>query len=155
VRGQTPVVERPGQRQSISAASAVNAKGAFWFCTYAGALNAELFVVLLKKMMRYRRRPVHLVLDGLPAHKKACVKKYVESTNGKLTLHFLPGYAPDLNPDELVWSHVKRTGVARRPLRKGEKLNEKITEQLAEIQDQPELVRSFFDAPSVAYIRDC
>lgn len=155
VRGQTPVVERLGQRQSISAASAVNAKGAFWFCTYTGALNAELFVVLLRKMMRYRRRPVHLVLDGLPAHKKACVKKYVESTDGKLTLHFLPGYAPDLNPDELVWSHVKRTGVARRPLRKGENLNEKITEQLAEIQDQPELVRSFFEAPSVAYIRDC
>jgi transposase len=155
VRGQTPVVERPGQRQSISAASAVNAKGAFWFCTCEGALNAELFVVLLKKMMRYRRRPVHLALDGLPAHKKACVREYVESTNGKLTLHFLPGYAPDLNPDELVWSHVKRTGVARRPLRKGEKLNEKITEQLAEIQDQPELVRSFFGAPSVAYIRDC
>lgn len=155
VRGKTPVVERPGQRQSISAASAVNAKGAFWFCTYKGALNAELFVILLKKMMRYRRRPVHLVVDGLPAHKKACVKKYVESTNGKLTLHFLPGYAPDLNPDELVWSHVKRTGVARRPLRKGENLNEKITEQLAEIQDQPELVRAFFDAPSVAYIHDC
>src|SRR5664280_1441521 len=34
VRGQTPVVQRPGQRQSISAASAVNANGAFWFCTY-------------------------------------------------------------------------------------------------------------------------
>lgn len=154
VRGQTPVVERPGQRQSISAASAVNAKGAFWFCTYEGALNAELFVVLLKKMMRYRRRPVHLVLDGLPAHKKACVRDYVESTNGMLTLHFLPGYAPDLNPDELVWSHVKRTGVARRPLRKGEKLKDKIDEQLGEIQNQPDLVRSFFDAPSVDYIRD-
>ncbi|WP_347080561.1 transposase, partial [Escherichia coli] len=86
----------------ISAASAVNAKGAFWFCTYEGALNAELFVELLKKMMRYRRSPVHLILDSLPAHKKACVPEYVESTNGKLTLHFLPGYAPDLNPDELV-----------------------------------------------------
>lgn len=155
VRGQTPVVERPGQRQSISAASAVNAKGGFWFCTYAGALNAELFVVLIRKMMRHRKRPVHLVLDGLPAHKKACVREYVASTKGKLTLHFLPGYAPDLNPDELVWSHVKRTGVARRPLQKGEKLEEKITEQLAEIQGQPDLVRSFFDAPSVAYIHDC
>lgn len=49
VRGQTPVVQRPGQRQSISAASAVNAKGAFWFSTYEGGLNAELFVELLKK----------------------------------------------------------------------------------------------------------
>lgn len=155
IRGKTPVVERPGQRQSISAASAVNAKGGFWFCTYAGALNAELFVVLLRKMMRHRKRPVHLVLDGLPAHKKACVRDYVASTKGKLTLHFLPGYAPDLNPDELVWSHVKRTGVARRPLQKGEKLEDKVTEQLSEVQNQPNLVRSFFNAPSVAYISDC
>lgn len=155
VKGQTPVIERPGQRQSISAASAVNAKGAFWFCTYEGALNAELFVDLLKKMMRHRKRPVHLVIDGLPAHKKACVREYVESTQGRLTLHFLPGYAPDLNPDELVWSHVKRTGVARRPLQKGEKLKDKIAAQLASIQNQPDLVRSFFNAPSVAYISDC
>ena len=43
VRGQTPVVHRPGQRQSISAASAVTANGAFWFCTHDGALKAERF----------------------------------------------------------------------------------------------------------------
>jgi transposase len=95
-KGQTPVVERPGQRQSISAASAVNARGGFWYCIYEGGLNAELFVILLRKMMRHRSRPVHLVLDGLPAHKTALVKTYVASTNGMLTLHFLPGYAPEL-----------------------------------------------------------
>jgi hypothetical protein len=33
----------PGTRQSVSAASAVNAKGAFWFATYKGAMSAELF----------------------------------------------------------------------------------------------------------------
>jgi len=155
VRGETPVVQRPGQRQSISAASVVSAKGAFWFCTYQGALNAELFVELLKKMMRYRKKPVHLVLDSLPAHKKACVRQYADSTNARLILHFLPGYAPDLNPDELVWSHVKRTGTARRPLQKGEKLRDRIDQQLASIQKKPKLVRSFFKAPSVAYIGDC
>jgi transposase len=154
VRGQTPVVKRPGQRQSISAASAVNARGAFWFCTYPGTLNAERFVGLLKQMMRYRKKPVHLVLDGLPVHKKASVADYVASTQGKLTLHFLPGYAPDLNPDEWVWSHVKRTGVARRPLQKGEKLSERIEAQLADIQTKPKLVRSFFQAPAVAYVSD-
>jgi transposase len=155
VRGQTPVVQRPGQRQSVSAASAVNAKGAFWFCTYQGALNAELFVELLKQMMETRDKPVHLVVDGLPAHKKACVKEYAESTKGKLTLHFLPGYAPDLNPDELVWSHVKRTGMARSPLKRGESLRERIEAQLAKLQQMPHLIRSFFQAPSVAYIGDC
>jgi transposase len=154
-RGKTPVVHRPGQRQSISAASAVNSKGAFWFQTYAGALTGELFVKLLGKLMHRRRKPVHLVVDGLPAHKKAVVMEYVSSTDGRLTLHFLPGYAPELNPDELVWSHAKRTGVARRPLRKGERLEHRVNEQLQQIAEDPALVRSFFGHPSVAYVSDC
>jgi transposase len=154
VKGQTPIVERPGQRQSISAASAVTAQGAFWYCTYQGGLNADLFVGLLRRLMRHRSKPVHLVVDGLPAHKTKLVKDYVASTGGRLTLHLLPGYAPELNPDELVWSHVKRTGVARTPLRKGEKLRDKIEAQLAAIKKAPRLVRSFFKAPSVAYIID-
>jgi transposase len=154
VRGQTPVVARPGQRQSISAASAVNAKGGFWYCTYQGGLTAELFVTLLRKMMRNRTKPIHLVVDGLPAHKTKLVRDYVRSTAGRLTLHFLPGYAPELNPDELLWSHVKRTGVARTPLRKGERLQDKIETQLARIKQTPRLIRSFFRAPDVAYITD-
>lgn len=154
VKGQTPIVERPGQRQSISAASAVNARGGFWYCTYQGGLNAELFIHLLRRMMRHRMKPVHLVVDGLPAHKTALVKAYVASTRGRLTLHFLPGYAPDLNPDEMVWSHMKRTGVARTPLRRGEKLKDKIEAQLVAIKRLPQLVRSFFMAPSVSYITD-
>jgi transposase len=155
LKGKTPVVRRPGRRQSISAASAVNARGGFWFATYQGALSAELFVQLLKKMMRGRTRPVHLVVDGLPAHKKANVREYIESTKGKLSMHVLPGYAPDLNPDELVWSHVKRTGVARNPLRAGEKLEIRIDQQLRNVRNNRRLVQSFFEAPSVAYISDC
>jgi len=153
-RGKTPVVQVPGQRQSISAASAVSAKGAFWFATYQGGLKGESFVELLKKLMYRRKKPLHLVLDGLPAHKTKVVKTYVAATQGRLTLHFLPGYAPELNPDELVWSHAKRTGNARRPLQKGEKLEPRISAQLAEIANNPKLVRSFFKHPSVAYISD-
>jgi transposase len=155
VRGQTPVVIRPGQRQSISAASAVSAKGEFWYRTYAGGLNATWFVKLLRHFMRGRRKPVHLVLDSLPAHKTAAVRDYVAGTKGKLKLHFLPGYAPELNPDELVWSHVKRTGVARSPLRKGESLGACIEQQLNPLERMPHLIRSLFRAPSVAYASDC
>lgn len=108
VKGQTPVVQVPGQRQSISAASAVNSKGGFWFASYQGAMDGEVFVQLLTKMMHKRRKPIHLVVDGLPAHKRQIVKEYVQSTQGKLTMHFLPGYAPDLNPDELVWREPRQ-----------------------------------------------
>lgn len=154
LRGHTPVVLRPGQRQSISAASAVGASGAFWYCTYPGALSAPLFIELLRQLMRGRRKPVHLILDSLPAHRTAAVRAYEKSTGGKLTLHFLPGYAPDLNPDELVWSHLKRTGAARAPLRAGKSLRERIEQQLEQLKRTPSLIRSFFLAPSVAYISD-
>lgn len=154
-KGQTPVVAVPGQRQGISAASAISSKGAFWFATYAGGLNGELFITLLRRLMRGRRRPLHLILDGLPAHKTTAVTQYVAGLTGKLTVHYLPGYAPDLNPDELVWSHAKRTGNARRPLQKGERLVDRITAQLAEMARRPALVRSFFRHPSVAYIAVC
>ncbi len=155
VKGQPPIIERPGQRQSISAASAVSARGGFWFCTYEGGLDGDLFITLLRRMIKNRRKPMHLVVDGLPAHKTKRVKDYVASTNSKLKLHFLPSYAPDLNPDELVWSHMTRTGVARTPLRKGESLQEQVEAQLATIKSMPKLLRSFFNAPIVANITDC
>jgi hypothetical protein len=109
-----------------------------------------LFIELPKKMMKYLRTPFQLVIDSLPAPKMALVNKHVAATDGRLILHFLLGYAPDLNPDELVWNHVKRTGVARTQPQKGEKLRDKIEAQLATIQKLLHLVRSIFKAPSVA-----
>ena len=133
---------------------AVNAKGAFWFATYQGGLTGELFVALLKGLMYRRKKPLHLVVDGLPAQKNKVVKDYVATTECRLTLHFLPGYAPDLNPDELVWSHANRAGVARNPFHKGERLEERVYDQPQAIADDPKLVRSFFKHLRVAYISD-
>jgi transposase len=150
-KGQTPVVKTSGQRQSVSAISAVTARGAFWYSVYTGRLNATRFVEFLKAFMRNRRRPVLLVLDGLPAHKARRVAAYVQSLEGALELHFLPGYSPDLNPDEFVWNHLRHHGTTKIPLRKNESLRHRVESNLAAIKRSPKLVRSFFRAPSVAY----
>ena len=68
------------------------------------------------------------------------MREYIASTHGKLSMHVLPGYAPNLNSDELVWSHVKRTGVARNPLRAGEQLGLRIEQQLHDVQKTRHLV---------------
>lgn len=154
IKGRTPIVAVPGTRQSVSAASAVNAKGAFWFATYKGAMSAELFVAILGQLMRYRKKPLFLILDSLPAHKAKVVQNYVKSAGSKLELYFLPGYAPELNPDELVWNYMKRTGTAKRPLTRGQSLQDRIEADLLHIQNNPALVRSFFQAPDVVYITD-
>jgi len=154
LKGETPVVKTSGQRQSINVISAVNARGAFWAVTYDGKLNAASFVLFLRDFMRGRSGKVFLVLDGHPAHKAKVVEKYVESLGGRLELHPLPTYAPDLNPDEFVWSYMKNNGVSKKPLKKDESLRRRVEEDLVMIQLNRPLVRSFFDAKSVAYAAD-
>lgn len=154
VRGQTPKVPTSGKRQSVNAISTVTAQGAFWYALYTQRLNAAKFLELLRRFMRGRPGPVFLVLDGHPAHTAKITARYVQSLKGRLELHFLPGYAPELNPDEFVWNHLKREGVAKTPLRQGESLIERVHADLKRIKSRPALVRSFFGAPSVAYVTD-
>jgi len=150
-KGQTPEVATSGRRQAVNAISAVNARGEFWFRIYSQRLNKELFLQFLKAFLRGRRAPVFLVVDKHPAHIAKVVARYVQSLRGRLELHFLPGYAPELNPDEFVWNHLKSQGVSKTPLRQGESLRARIQRDLERIRRTPGLVRSFFRAPSVAY----
>lgn len=154
LRGRTPEVSTSGRRQSVSAISAVNARGEFWYEIYAERLNGTRFIALLTRFMRRRRSKVFLVLDGHPAHIAKAVARHVQTLRGRLELHFLPGYAPELNPDEFVWNHLKKEGVSKTPLRRDESLRSRVQADLAAIQSRPALVRSFFHAPSVAYTRD-
>jgi transposase len=154
LKGKTPVVTTSGQRQSINVISAVNARGEFWAATYDGKLNAESFVLFLRNFMKGRSGKVFLVVDGHPSHKAKLVTRYLDGLGGRLELHRLPAYAPDLNPDEFVWSHMKNNGVSKKPLKQNESLRDRVEEDLLKIKANRKLVRSFFGAPSVVYASD-
>src|SRR6266705_2776361 len=143
LKGKTPVVRTSGQRQSINVISAVNARGEFWAATYTGKFNAEAFVAFLKNFIKGRAGKILLVIDGHPAHKAKVDQRYVGSLEGSLELVALPTYAPDLNPDEFVWSHMKKNGVSKKPLRKNESLRDRVEEDLANIRGNRRLGRPF------------
>jgi transposase len=116
--------------------------------------NAGRFVEFLKDFRRGGRGKVFLVVDGHPSHRAKVVAKYVAACRGSLELHFLPPYAPDLNPDEFVWQHAKTNGVAKKPLKRNESLKERVESDLSAIKARPKLIRSFFGASSVVYAKD-
>ena len=94
---------------------------------YAGRFNATRFKEeFLTSFMRRRRRPVFLVVDGYPAHRAKSIASYVTQLKGRLELHFLPGYAPELNPDEFVWHDVNREGTSKKPLTCNESLRQRV-----------------------------
>ena len=70
---------------------------------------------------------------------------------GQLELHFLPPYAPDLNPDEFVWNYMKNNGVSKKPLKQNESLRKRVEQDLADLHGNQALVASCFSAASVAY----
>jgi len=149
-RGKTPVVKISGQRQKINAVSMVCPLGKFWFSTYTGRFNSALFISHLKMFLRSRRKPIILILDCHPVHKSKAVSEFVQELKGKLTIEFLPPYAPDLNPDEFVWKAAKDR-VRKAPLAKNQSLDAFVTETLNQIKKDTRIQKSFFMAKSVRY----
>jgi transposase len=73
-----------------------------------------VFIDFLKRLLFKQENPVFLIAVGHPVHKSKKVKEYAESTGGKLKLFYPPGYSPELNPDETVWSYVKQHVAGKR-----------------------------------------
>lgn len=153
--GQTPVVEATGERKSVNMISAVSPSGALTFDVVLGSCNAEVFVEFLKKLMHDASGPVFLILDNVGFHKARAVKDYVASLDGRLKLFFLPGYSPELNPDEWVWNNIKHHDIKRRGIRRCSELFEIATKALERLQRLPETIRGFFRDPALGYIRIC
>jgi transposase len=150
--GHTPVVAATGDRFGVNLISAVTAKGALRFAAYDGNLNAPIFLDFCRRLLDDARGPVFLVLDGHPVHRSKAVKQFAAQSGGRLRLCFLPGYAPELNPDEWVWKHVKHDRIGRAGVTGPEDLKAKALAALHRLQKLPEVVRSFFRDPNLRYI---
>jgi transposase len=150
--GRTSVVATTGDRFGVNLISAVTTKGGLRFAAYDGNLNGKVLIDFCRRLLHDASGPVFLVLDGHPVHRSTAVKQFAASTNGRLRLCFLPGYAPELNPDEWVWKHVKHDRIGRAGVTSPDDLKAKALAALHRLQRLPQLVRSFFRDPHLRYI---
>ncbi len=84
-----------------------------------------------------------VIWDGAPIHHSHIVKDFLRERAAKrLHLERLPGYAPDLNPEEGVWNYLKRLGLANVCCRDLAELTEQVRQDKQRIRDQPEITRA-------------
>jgi len=150
-RGKTPIVSTTGARFGLNIISAVSRRGDFRFMGVEGRVNAGVFIAFSKRLLHGAERPIFLIVDGHPSHKAKKVNEFVKSTQGKLRLFFLPPYSPELNPDELVWNDLKNNGIGRISLSGPDHLRREVLSHLRRLQKLPDLIRSFFRAPTTRY----
>ncbi|MDR0440904.1 MAG: transposase, partial [Candidatus Accumulibacter sp.] len=73
-------------------------------------------------------------------------------TEGRLRLYYLPGYSPELNPDETVWAYVKHHTIGKKIISGPDQFLRIVKEALYALMRKPRIVSAFFQKPSLQYI---
>jgi transposase len=150
-RGQTPVIPGTGQRFRANLMSSITNRGHLCFLVFEGSFNAEVFVRFCRRLLRQRRRRVFLIVDGHPVHRSAAARDWLHAHRRRIRMFFLPGYSPELNPDEYLNNDVKTNAVGRqRPATKPE-LIANLQDYLRDTQRRPNIIRNYFQAEPVRY----
>jgi transposase len=112
-RGQTPILRVPLTHDHLSAISAITLDGRLFLQVREDSYDGEAVVDFLRVVLRQIPGKVLVIWDGSPIHHGQAVKDFLRAGAAKrLQLEQLPGYAPDLNPDEGIWNYLKRVELA-------------------------------------------
>jgi len=106
--GKTPILKENLTRDHLSAMSGITLDGKLYMIEQERAFKGEDAVRFLKHLMHQIPGKLLVIWDGSPIHRGGMVKDFLASgAASRLRLEQLPGYAPDLNPDEGIWKHLK------------------------------------------------
>jgi len=149
--GETPVVRATGQRFGCNMISAITNKGALSFMVFKDKFAAAVFVEFLTRLLKQIERKIYLIVDGHPVHRSGVVKRLVERHAKRLRLIRMPGYCPELNPDELLNQDVKTNAAGkRRPTNRSEMMGH-VRRHLYRRQKPPQVIRNLFREEHVRY----
>lgn len=144
--GQTPVLHEMLTRDHLSAISAVTPEGRLHMQVYEEAITGGHVVRFLEHLGRHLPGgKFTLFWDGAPIHRSRVVQQFLAlAPAGRFRVERLPAYAPDLNPDEGVWDHLKDDDLANVSCLDLRGLRVEIRGATQRLQRHPEVVRGFF-----------
>ncbi len=90
-----------------------------------------------------RRRLVLLLWDRLPAHRSRVIEQTLAGQKAWLRVEWLPAYAPELNPVELLWNHLDTTALANTPVEDLVRLARRLHRGLRQLRARPTVTRGF------------
>jgi transposase len=102
------VLNAPLSYDHLSVISAITLSGKLYFDLQKAAYTGEDVVRFLKSLRRKSGKRLLIIWDGARIHTGQAVKAYLKGGAARYYhLERLPAYAPELNPDEGVWHHLK------------------------------------------------
>jgi transposase len=158
-RGLTPILRHSYRdRSMVSAISAVTwrpcvrrarlrAHG-LYFQLHRHGIRSRDAIGFLSHLLRHIRGPIDLVWDRLGAHTSGATWTFLLA-HPRITVHHLPPYCPELNPDEYVWGHIKRHQLANSCPENHWSLRKNLHRAVRRIRSRPQLLASFIHAAAL------
>lgn len=150
-QGQTPVVRVNNKRHGLSVISTVTNKGTMRWKIFDGALNSDILIDFMKRLVRDAGRKVYLILDNLRVHHSKPVKAWLAEHKHEIEVFYLPSYSPELNPDEMANADLKQAVTKLAPARTKLQLVKATSKHLRSVQRQPERIKRYFEHEPVRY----
>jgi transposase len=148
-RGQTPVLPCWDKRDKISAISAITLRPqrrlpglVFQLLPDKENFHGEEVVAFLK-LVRRRLRRFTVVWDRNRIHSRSKLVRAYLAEHPEIVVEDLPGYAPELNPDELVWCWTKYGRLSNYAAPSVAALREHVLEELEDLQRHPYMLLDF------------
>lgn len=131
--------------------STVTNQGKVRFMFYEGTMNAQRLIRFLRRLVKDAGRKVFLILDNLRVHHAKLVKEWLVRHEDEIELAYLPGYCPDLNPDEYLNCDLKAELSKRPASRVPGNLRHHAQSHMRRLAKLPARVRSYFNAEPIRY----
>lgn len=149
--GHTPVIRATGQRFGCNMISAITNTGALAFMVFQGKFKAPVFAEFMQRLLKQIDGRIYLIVDGHPVHRSGTAARFAARHSSRLQLIRMPGYCPELTPDELLNQDVKTNGLGTsRPTNRIE-LRATVRRHLYRRQKQPQMITNLFREKHVRY----
>ena len=150
-QGQTPVIRVNNKRHGLSVISTVTNKGQMRWKAFDGALNSDILIDFLRRLVKDASRKIYLILDNLRVHHSKPVKAWLAEHKHEIEVFYLPSYSPELNPNEMANADLKQAVTKLAPARTKLQLVKATARHLRSVQRQPERIKSYFEHAPVRY----
>ena len=150
-KGKTPVVKVEAQKFKVNMLSAISKRGKLRFMLYKENMDSEKLIDFMGRLIRDAHKKVFLILDNLRVHHSKKVQEWLEKHKDRIEVFYLPPYAPEYNPDELVNSDLKRSVGQQTSARSKDELEQNVRSHLRILQSDSAKITSFFHAPLTQY----
>ena len=143
-QGARPMLKSAHSYDHLSVMSGITMSGKLYTLVESRTLKSTDSMLFLKHLRRQTGGKLLVIWDGCPIHRKEVTTYMADGGAKHIHLEALPAYAPDLNPDEGVWQHLKNVELRNVSCRDLPHLRDELSLAIMRLRSKPHLIKSFF-----------